>query len=63
MADPGFVTELTVRDEDGVLVQAHDVSDGEIWVSDRVPEDAIERMRAVLADGLRPPPRGPGDPP
>ena len=50
----GFVTHLSVRDDDGVLVYTHDVGDGEIWVSDRLPHDAVERMRAVLGDGLRP---------
>ena len=59
LADPGFIVELAVRDEEGVLVHAHDVSNGEIWVSDRVPPEAVARMRAVLGAGLRPPPGGP----
>ena len=59
ISDPGFITELSVRDEKGSLLEAHDVGDGEIWVSERMPDDAVARMRAVLAPGLRPPP---GDP-
>jgi hypothetical protein len=62
ITDPGFITELAVHDDHGELVHASDVSDGEIWVADRVPADAVERMRAVLADGLRPPLRMPDDP-
>lgn len=58
LSDPGFIVELTVRDDTGVLLRAHDVGDGEIWVDERMPRDAVERMRAVLAPGLRPPPRG-----
>jgi hypothetical protein len=58
IVDPGFITELAVRDADGLLVSAHDVGDGEIWVDERVSEEALARMRAVLGDGLRPAPRG-----
>jgi hypothetical protein len=57
IVDPGFITELAVRDADGLLVSAHDVGDGEIWVTERLPKEAADRMRTVLRDGLRPPPR------
>jgi hypothetical protein len=54
-----FIVELAVRDDEGVLLHAHDVSDGEISVADRVPKEAVARMRAVLGDGLRAPARDP----
>jgi len=61
VADDAFFVTLDVLDDEGVLVSAADVSDGEIWINERVPPDAVKRMRAVLGDDLRPPPSIPPD--
>jgi len=54
-ADPEIAIELGVRDDEGYLVEAPDVGDNPIWVGSRLPEQAVEALRAALGDGLRPP--------
>jgi hypothetical protein len=54
-ADPEIAIELSVRDDQGYLVEAPDVGDNAIWVSRRLPEHAVDALRAALGDGLRPP--------
>jgi hypothetical protein len=53
-ADPEIAIELSVRDDEGYLVEAPDVGDNPIWVGRRLPEQAVEALRAALGDGLRP---------
>jgi hypothetical protein len=53
-ADPEIAIELTVRDEQGDLLQAPDVGDNEIWVSGRLESSALEALRTTLGDDLRP---------
>jgi hypothetical protein len=53
-----FLWQLDVRDAQGHLVWAPDLGDNDIWVGERLPADAVERMRAVLGDGLEPPSPG-----
>jgi hypothetical protein len=54
-ADVEIADELSVHDADGCLVFAHDAGYNNIWVSRRLPEHAVEAIRAALGDGLRPP--------
>ena len=54
-ADPEIAIELSVRDDEGYLVEAPDVGNNPIWVGRRLPEQAVEALRAALGDGLRPP--------
>jgi hypothetical protein len=49
-----LVMHLAVIDDEGYLVDAPDVGDNEIWVSDRLPAESIEALRAALGDRLRP---------
>jgi hypothetical protein len=53
-----FLWQLDVHDAEDHLVCAPDLGDNDIWVGERLPAHAVERMRAVLADGLRPPSPG-----
>lgn len=50
--EPFGVIEVNVRDDRGYLVQAPDIGDNEMWVSDRLSAETIERMRATLGDDL-----------
>jgi hypothetical protein len=52
-ADPEIAVELAVRDSDGYLVEAPDVGDNEIWVSDRLPTESVQALRAALGANLR----------
>ncbi len=54
-ADPEIAIELQVRDDEGCLVWAPDAGYNEIWVSRRLPKEAVNALRAALGDGLRPP--------
>jgi DNA-binding NarL/FixJ family response regulator len=54
-ADPEIAIELSVRDDEGYLVEAPDVGYNEIWVSRRLPQHSVEALRAALGDGLRAP--------
>jgi hypothetical protein len=54
-ADIEIADELSVHDAEGCLVFAHDAGYNNIWVSRRLPEPAVEAIRAALGDGLRPP--------
>jgi hypothetical protein len=51
-ADPDIAFELRVRDADGYLVDAPDVGDNEIWVSNRLPDESVQAFRAVLGENL-----------
>jgi hypothetical protein len=52
-ADVEVADELSVHDAKGCLVFAPDAGDNDIWVSRRLPEHAVEAIRAALGDGLR----------
>ncbi len=54
-ADIEIADELRVHDAEGCLVFAPDAGHNNIWVSRRLPEHAVEAIRAALGDGLRPP--------
>jgi hypothetical protein len=54
-ADIEIAGELTVLDAEGSLVHAPDAGYNEIWVAERLPQRAVDAIRAALGDGLRPP--------
>jgi DNA-binding NarL/FixJ family response regulator len=53
-ADPEIAFHVSVRDRDGYLLGAHDVGNNVILVSPRLPETAVEAIRAALGENLRP---------
>jgi hypothetical protein len=49
-----LVMHLAVIDDEGHLVDAPDVGDNEIWVSERLSDDSVRRLRETLGDRLGP---------
>jgi hypothetical protein len=52
--DAEVAIHLAVRDERGCLLEAPDVGDNVIFVSERLPPSALEAIRAALGSNLRP---------
>ena len=59
-ADPEIAICLYVEDAHGELVAAPDVGDNEIWVSERLPQAALDAIRRALGTGLTPVETEPG---
>jgi catechol 2,3-dioxygenase-like lactoylglutathione lyase family enzyme len=53
MADWDIAFHVAVRDEQGYLIEAPDVGDNVIFVSERLPRKALEAVRAALGSNLR----------
>jgi hypothetical protein len=48
------IVELNVRAEGRYLVEAPDVGDNEIWVSEHLSHETVAVLRSALAEGLQP---------
>jgi hypothetical protein len=46
---------VNVHDHEGYLIEAPDVGDNVIFVSPRLPQRAVDAIRAALREDLRPP--------
>jgi hypothetical protein len=54
-ADPDVAFHVNVHDHEGYLIEAPDVGDNVIFVSPRLPQRAVDAIRAALREDLRPP--------
>jgi hypothetical protein len=52
--EPAIAFHVNVRDDRGYLIEAPDVGDNEIWLSERVPPGAVQAICATLGERLEP---------